>query len=242
MPRKRAGSHLLTPWHGRCSDPATMQKHVYSAPDAAPARDPLILLVADDAKTRDLVEAGLRRHGYAVCVASTASEAFGRVLDGEDGRAPCVDLVIADLRRDHAGTLELVAALRGIAAKATVLLMIELFSREHRDVAGVFGVEALDEPFALESLRPTVRAIFDRRGQAVGAVTAPDSQADGDDEPPTEREVCPSGARVLVADDDDAMRLLVAPGIHARRRLTRARGVMSRDFPGTAPSASCKKA
>ena len=64
-----------------------MQNHVYRAPDAASARAPLILLAADDARMRDLVEAGLRRDGYVLCVASTASAAFDRVLEGEEGES-----------------------------------------------------------------------------------------------------------------------------------------------------------
>jgi CheY-like chemotaxis protein len=125
-----------------------------------PPQPPLVMVVEDDLDMRELVSEALLVEGYAVCSEARASEAFARVLEGEEGIAPRVDVVVTDLRLDHASGMELLTALQGIPAKPPVVLMTGFISREQRDMARLFGVEVLDKPFALDALRDAVKKLL----------------------------------------------------------------------------------
>ena len=109
---------------------------------SSPEEGSLIMVVDDDKMRRHVLADALRGEGYDVCEESGASEAFSRVVDGRDGAARPVDLVITSLA-DDAGSLELVAALRGIEAPLSVVVMTRHLSSDQRELARLFDVDVV---------------------------------------------------------------------------------------------------
>ena len=105
-----------------------------------------VLLVTDDRESRSFLAQVLCTGGYEVCIATTGSDAFARVMEGNEGAAAPVDLVLTDLRDCRSG-LELASALRAAAARVGLLLSSRGLSRDQRELAALYGVAVLEEPF-----------------------------------------------------------------------------------------------
>ncbi len=105
-----------------------------------------MLLVTDDKDSRSFVAQVLRTGGYEVTIATTSSDAFERVMEGNEGAKAPVDLVLTDLRDSRSG-LELASALRAAASRVGLLLSSRGLSRDQRELAAFYGVEVLETPF-----------------------------------------------------------------------------------------------
>lgn len=118
----------------------------------APAR---VLLVTDDAEARDFLGQVLRTAAYDVVDVTTGSEAFARVMEGNEGAAPVIDLVLTDLR-DCASGLELASALRAAASRVGLLLSSRGLTSDQRELAALYGVDVLEAPFTPDAVSGAV--------------------------------------------------------------------------------------
>lgn len=110
-----------------------------------------VLLVTDDRGSRVFLAQVLRSAGYDVGITTTSAEAFTRVMEGKEGAAAAIDLVLTDLRDCQSG-LELVSALRAAASNMGLLLSSRGLSSEKRELAALYGVDVLEAPFAPDLL------------------------------------------------------------------------------------------
>jgi two-component system response regulator PrrA len=121
-----------------------------------------VLVVDDDAETRELVAAALAREGFEPTLAPDAGVARDRIRNG-----PRFDVVVLDVMLGDASGLALCAAWRAEGLEAPILF---LSARGAVD-ARVEGLEAggddyLRKPFAIRELCARVRALG-RRGPAL---------------------------------------------------------------------------
>lgn len=128
----------------------------------------VVLVVDDDHETLALLMAVLTDEGYSVCAETTALAAFRRIVDGERGDGPRVDVVLTDFRLGSVSGAMLVDGIQSVCARATVLLMTGFPSREVTRLAESFGVEVLAKPFTLDVLCDAIgRAIPWSDGEAL---------------------------------------------------------------------------
>ncbi|MHB1701109.1 MAG: response regulator [Acidobacteriaceae bacterium] len=107
-----------------------------------------VLVVDDDAISRELLGFLLESEGFAVRVCESGAEALG-VLNGALADAP--DVVLADLRMPGVSGAELAVALRAALPAGTVLVGMSA-SQPGRDLAALFDAFLL-KPLTFESLR-----------------------------------------------------------------------------------------
>lgn len=116
-----------------------------------------VVVVEDDAETRDFVAKTLREEGLDVKVAGRAEGARKLLLEAD------VDLLVLDVGLPGASGLELCAEIRSAGSDVPVLMLTA-----RSDVASrVEGLETgaddyLGKPFALAELRARVRALLRR--------------------------------------------------------------------------------
>jgi len=125
-----------------------------------------ILIVDDDAESRDLLSEVLETNGYphveAVPDGLAAREALAR-----DDDCP---IIIADLHMPNESGLDLLRNLRKQRAKHEIVLMSSFFSATERELAKELGASALlDKPFRLSELLQIVSQLSERN--SIGITT-----------------------------------------------------------------------
>ena len=118
-----------------------------------------ILVVDDDAESRDLLSEVLEANGYpqveAVADGLAAREALARDAD--------CPIIIADLHMPNESGLDLLRYLRKQNAKQEIVLMSSFFSTTERKLAQDLGAYALlDKPFRLSDLLELVSQLAER--------------------------------------------------------------------------------
>ncbi|MBX3205255.1 MAG: response regulator [Labilithrix sp.] len=125
----------------------------------APQRSPTtVLVVEDDGDLRELVVDTLRRDGYVVLAAGSASEAARilAVMVERRGVDRQVDLVLSDVRMNGGTGLDLAHRLRATSARLPIILMTAFPEPDLEVEAEDVGATLLAKPFRLEVLRRAV--------------------------------------------------------------------------------------
>ena len=115
----------------------------------------VILIVDDDAATRDLLATHLRREGFEIREAASGEEAL-RLIERE-----AVSLVILDMRMPGMSGTDVVRALRHRLATATLPIMVLTGKGDDYPLASSLGIgadEYLTKPIHLDDLVARVRA------------------------------------------------------------------------------------
>lgn len=111
-----------------------------------------VLVVDDDAESRELLSEVLGSNGYTVASVEDG-EAARAALDHDDGYA----IVIADLRMPNGTGLDLLQYLRERKSKQEIILMSSFMSGTERKMALELGARALlEKPFRLSELLQVV--------------------------------------------------------------------------------------
>ena len=123
-----------------------------------------ILVVDDDAESRDLLSEVLEANGYpqveAVADGRAAREALAR-----DDDCP---VIIADLHMPNESGLDLLRSLRKQNAKHEIVLMSSFISTTERKLARDLGAYALlDKPFRLTELLQVVSQLAERNPSGI---------------------------------------------------------------------------
>lgn len=128
-----------------------------------------ILVVDDEASTREILEAYLTLEGYTVMQAATGLEAL------RQAQASPPDLVILDLMLPGIGGLEVCRRLR--ASSAVPILMVTALTDDAAQLAGFDAGtdDYITKPFKLRDVMMRVRAIMRR----IEATSAPALMMDG---------------------------------------------------------------
>ena len=119
-----------------------------------------ILLAEDDAEMRDLLATMLRRDGHEVLAFPDGHHALAYIetlLMVEGAEAP--DLIISDVRMPGPTGLEILAALREANVEVPVILITAFGDRAAHQEAFDLGAAMIDKPFAIDTLRTTVRCL-----------------------------------------------------------------------------------
>jgi len=129
-------------------------------PALVPATDEeTVLVVDDDAQTRESLELALDKNGYRVLIAADAREALG-ILDQRP-----VDVVVTDLRMPDLDGLQFFQFVRQRAPSVPVIMISGQASVEAAVSAMRDGVvDFLTKPFSLSEIRRVIaRALASRR-------------------------------------------------------------------------------
>ena len=126
---------------------------------AAPPRPSkaTVLLVDDDARTRDILQSRLRLTGYTVMEAADAEHALERF------RAQPADVVVTDLILPGNSGDRLIAALRAEAPAAGIIAISgdpDRLDLLNRAFAGSSGLKTLPKPFTTEQLLEALEAVL----------------------------------------------------------------------------------
>jgi DNA-binding response OmpR family regulator len=144
--------------------PGTSEKATQRGVSPAPA-SPRILLVDDDADTRELMAIGLSRDGWRVSQAGDAESGLGLLREGG------CHLLITDYELpDHTGGHLLAVAARERLLSSCAVLVVT----GHPDPEDVGSAPVIRKPFDLDALRQQVKGILDRTNAPV-----PDAKATG---------------------------------------------------------------
>src|SRR5881396_3249136 len=123
--------------------------------------DPATLLIADDDPgLRQSLERTLTREGYRVILASDGNAALERLQAGG------VDLVLTDLKMPGLSGIELLRAVKAIAADVDVILLTAFGTVEEAVKAMKEGAyDFLTKPFQRAQLLRLIRQALERHGQ-----------------------------------------------------------------------------
>ena len=114
-----------------------------------------VLVVDDDAESRELLSEVLTTNGYSVGVVENV-EAARALLNRDEGYR----IIIADLRMPNGSGLELLEDLRRQNSKHEIILMSSFISGAERKMALGLGVSALiEKPFQLSELLDLVAGL-----------------------------------------------------------------------------------
>lgn len=114
-----------------------------------------ILIVDDDAESRELLSEVLTTNGYLTRAAADINAARAMLSADDDCR-----IVIADLRMPDGTGLELLRELRQEKTKHEVILMSSFLSASERQLALDLGADGLiDKPFQLSELLDLVAGL-----------------------------------------------------------------------------------
>lgn len=114
-----------------------------------------ILVVDDDAESRNLLREVLEANGYAAQAVKD-----GQAAREEMTREPTYRIVIADLRMPGESGLDLLRDLRRQDSRTSIVLMSSFIGESQRRVAHELGVDALlEKPFRLSELLQMVSEI-----------------------------------------------------------------------------------
>jgi two-component system, NtrC family, response regulator PilR len=120
---------------------------------------PKILVVDDDAESRQLLSEVLEANGYAVGTVADGQQA--REVLGQDGE---YRIVIADLHMPKETGLELLRHLREQKSNHYIVLMSSFISVSERELAQDLGAQALlEKPFRLSELLDVVGGLAQKR-------------------------------------------------------------------------------
>ncbi len=192
--------------------------------------DPAVLLIADDDPgLRESLERTLTREGYRVILASDGNAALERL------RAGGVDLVLTDLKMPGLSGIELLRAVKAIAADVDVILLTAFGTVEEAVKAMKEGAyDFLTKPFQRAQLLRLIRQALERRvliqqnralqqrlddllaqGAVVGSSPAFRRMMT------LVEQVADSSATVLIQGESGTGKELVASTIHARSARSR---------------------
>ena len=116
-----------------------------------------VLLVDDDARTRDILQTRLRLTGYTVMEAADAEHALERF------RAQPPNVVVTDLVLPGKSGDDLIAALRAEAPTAAIVAISgdpDRLDALNRAFGGYPGFQTLDKPFTTEQLLDALEAVL----------------------------------------------------------------------------------
>ncbi|HYF51142.1 MAG TPA: sigma-54 dependent transcriptional regulator [Planctomycetota bacterium] len=151
---------LTTPVPSTPSVPAPPDAAPKAADEAASTTDEeTVLVVDDDAATRDSLETALDKNGYKVLTAANAREALN-ILDRTN-----IDVVVTDLRMPDLDGLQFFQFVRQRAPNVPVIMISGQASVEAAVSAMRDGVvDFLTKPFSLSEIRRVIaRALTNRR-------------------------------------------------------------------------------
>ena len=118
-----------------------------------------VLVVDDDAETRDILRVFFSTHDYEVRTASDGTEAL-RALEDE----PDIDVVILDVFIPAVGGLEVLHEIQNLPSRPGVILLTGLADREvARDALRMGAFEYILKPVDLARLRVAVDVCLDHR-------------------------------------------------------------------------------
>ncbi|HEV2017461.1 MAG TPA: PAS domain S-box protein [Gemmatimonadaceae bacterium] len=140
IPRSEGVSRPVTP--------RSVKKH-------APATE-TILLVEDEAATRDAVQRSLLRAGYKVLLAANGVEA----LTIADSNPKGIDLVLTDSMMPEMGGLELVSRLRKARPDMSVLMMSGYTEEATAERFGLTALPFIEKPFASADLLTEIQRVL----------------------------------------------------------------------------------
>jgi PAS domain S-box-containing protein len=140
LPRTEGVARVLTPRTLKRLRPATE----------------MILLVEDEASTREAVERSLTRAGYKVLLASNGLEA----LDVAASHPNEIDLVLTDSMMPEMGGLEMVARLRKTRPDIRVLMMSGYTEQTSASRFGLSEQPFIEKPFAAADLLAAVQRVL----------------------------------------------------------------------------------
>ena len=146
---------------------------------------PMILIVDDEARIRDVVQYALEKEGYEVTTAPDGSAALTRLAKGG------VDLVVLDILMPELDGLAVCRRMRENPATArTPIIFLSSRAEEVDRINGLEmgGDDYVSKPFSPRELGSRVKAVLRR-----AALAAPASGAAGDKAKPGEREIIVHG-------------------------------------------------
>lgn len=150
-----------------------------------------VLVVDNQPEIRSILRDYLSRHGFDVLEAANGLEAFTQVKE----RRPAI--VILDLAMPRLGGLEALKRMRELAPAATVIVVSGLIDGDTRRAALALGAHAVfDKPVLPSELLAAMGGPRPPRATAGAASTTP----------PTRAGAAPARGRVLVVDDEEAIR------------------------------------
>ena len=118
-----------------------------------------VLVVDDDAGSRDLLSEVLAANGYVV-----ATAADGAAAREELSRDEGYEIVIADLRMPNGSGLDLLRELRGRDQRQDLILMSSFMTGPEKEQALELGARALlEKPFRLTELLSVVGGLAEGR-------------------------------------------------------------------------------
>lgn len=109
---------------------------------------------------RDMLAIMLRRDGHEVIPFPDGRRALAyieTILMVEDAPAP--DLIISDVRMPGPTGLEILAAIRKVGFEVPVILITAFGDKASHREAFELGAAMIDKPFAIDTLRSTVRCL-----------------------------------------------------------------------------------
>lgn len=125
-----------------------------------------ILVVEDDAQTRDFICAGLTQSGHSVDGAADGREGLLLATTSD------FDLIVLDRMLPEVDGLTVLRTLRGAGNKVPVIILSALGEVDHRvDGLRAGGDDYLVKPFAFSELEARIEALL-RRGTPDGPVTS----------------------------------------------------------------------
>ncbi|HVS52022.1 MAG TPA: response regulator transcription factor [Opitutaceae bacterium] len=134
-----------------------------SAPNAESTHHPRVLVVEDEAKTRDSLAEGLRLESWIVSTAATGDEAIAHFSRGE------FDLVVLDWMLPDRDGLEVLQTIRRGADHTPVLMLTARSTLNDRVIGLDSGADDyLPKPFAFAELLARCRALLRRPIWATG--------------------------------------------------------------------------
>lgn len=121
-------------------------------------QNPLILVVDDDRRLRDLLVKFLKENGYRVCSAHSAAEARVQLAMNK------VDLIVLDIMMPKESGLDLTISLRAIGSQIPILFLTAKDSLDEKIEGLDIGADDyLTKPFEPGELTARIRAILRRR-------------------------------------------------------------------------------
>jgi len=118
-----------------------------------------VLVVDDDAETRDILRVFFSVHGYDVLTASDGAEAL-KALEHE----PDIDVVILDVFIPAVGGLEVLHEIQHLPSRPSVILLTGLADKEvARDALRMGAFEYILKPVDLARLQSAVEVCLDHR-------------------------------------------------------------------------------
>jgi CheY-like chemotaxis protein len=183
-----------------------------------------VIVADDDPDMRELLASTLRHDGYEVVEIADGSELFQTVhswLRHGDGRG--LDAIVTDNRMPAFSGLEVLAELRSVNTKLPVILITAFGDgRTHAAARALGACAVFDKPFDVDDLRTALLNVAPPslawpRADAGGPARQPERPAEHHaiwvSHGLSERPVGEHQSRVLLAEDDEDMRVLLSTAL-----------------------------